>query len=358
MARTKNLLAGYTYANYQSQLGQKVHDCSGLVLGALICESYDSPAPDPPPSPISHSATAQYNSCSPKGSMATFPKIPGTLVFRTNGKYKKHVGIYIGKFVSLEGKEYQEAVVDARGHDSGVVVSELKDYKSWDCWGQLSICTKDTSSDTHFDASAIVSPPPQSTATMTPSLDIQTDKLTPYIATILAGHNPKVNYKKLKKAQVSGMMFYAGSLFDPDHSKKSAYVNGCLDSQVKQCREGGLPFALYVKVRARNVIEADAECRALYYVVSHYPPALGLWLALDTGATIKSVNDDILEVYYRYLYKWGLGAKCGLYVTQKQLDTITWDSFKDRFYLWMISSMEVSEIEDKLLQPEMFEVDD
>ena len=29
---------GYSYSNYQSQLGVKVHDCAGLVLGALMCD--------------------------------------------------------------------------------------------------------------------------------------------------------------------------------------------------------------------------------------------------------------------------------------------------------------------------------
>jgi hypothetical protein len=153
------------------------------------------------------------------------------------------------------------------------------------------------------------------------------------------------------------MMFYGGQLFTASHTKQT-YVNGYLGGLTQKCNDAGMPYALYVNVRARNVIEADAECRALYYVVSRYSPKLGLWLSLQTGATIKSVNDAILEVYYKYIYKWGLAARCGLYVTQAQLNTITWDSFKERFYLWGIADMNVSEIDDDILNPNMFEVPD
>lgn len=347
---------GYSYANYQSQIGQKVHDCSGLVLGALMCDSFNDPPVRTEP-PIPHRATLQYTeSCSPKGSMATFPKVPGTLVFRSSGSNKQHVGIYIGKFISLSGISYTEAVVDARGHDAGVVVDELSNYKGkWDCWGQLKICEKDTSSDMTFDAKSIVETSIHSVSSQ--PLEVNVKSTTPYIATVLAGHNPTIDYKKLRAARVSGMMFFGGQLFTASHQSQT-YVNGYLNGLVQACNDAGMPYALYVNVRARNVIEADAECRALYYVVSRYSPKLGLWLSLQTGATVKSTNDAILEVYYKYIYRWGLGARCGLYLTPTQLNTISWDYFKDRFYLWCIDDMNISEIDDDLLNPNMFEVPD
>ena len=348
--------SGYSqYTNASSQLGVKVHDCSGLVLGALMCDNFN----DPPVrgEPIPHRATLQYTeSCNPKGSMATFPKIPGTLVFRSNGSNKQHVGIYIGKFTSLEGVTYTDAVIDARSHDSGVVVNERSAYKGgWDCWGQLAMCEKDTDSNTTFDANTILQPAKHAVSSQ--KLEVSVASTTPYIATVLAGYNPNIDYDKLKAARVSGMMFYGGQLFTASHTKQT-YVNGYLGGLTQKCNDAGMPYALYVNVRARNVIEADAECRALYYVVSRYSPKLGLWLSLQTGATIKSVNDAILEVYYKYIYKWGLAARCGLYVTQAQLNTITWDSFKERFYLWGIADMNVSEIDDDILNPNMFEVPD
>ena len=185
---------------------------------------------------------------------------------------------------------------------------------------------------------------------------IQTQSMKPFVVTIPEGRNPKIDYAKIKEARISAMMFFGGSLYDAGHSKRS-YVNPYLVNQVQSCNDAGIPYALYVNVRSRNEIEADEECRALYYVVSRYSPSLGLWLSVQTNNT-KEVNDKILEVYYRYIEKWGLKARCGLYLTEPQLATITWNSFKDRFYLWEIKSMDVTKVDDELLQPEMFEVPD
>jgi hypothetical protein len=70
------------------------------------------------------------------------------------------------------------------------------------------------------------------------------------------------------------------------------------------------------------------------------------------------MNDRILEVYYKYFDKWGLGQRCGLYLSEYELNDITWTTFQDRFYLWMIKPMAVSEVDDELLDPAMFEVPD
>ena len=351
--------SGYSpYNDVNSQLNLKVHDCSGLILGALTCDSFN----DPPNHsyPLEHSATSQYNRCVYKGRMTSFvTKIPGTLVFKSSDKKattKTHVGIYVGKLTDLNGNHFDNAVVEAMGHKYGVVVNELKNG-SWDCWGQLDLL-RDTYIDTEFDARQLVTPQSENLSTSGGvQLNIDPTALKPFVATVLAGQNPTIDYDKIRKARVSAMMFFGGQYFTSNHTPQT-YMNGYLANQIQRCNDAGMPYALYVNVRARTVIEADAECRALYYVISRYPPKLGLWLALQTNATIKSVNDSILEVYYKYLYRWGLGAKCGLYITRAQINTITWDSFKDRFYLWCIDDMNVSEIDDELLTPEMFEVAD
>ena len=163
------------------------------------------------------------------------------------------------------------------------------------------------------------------------------------------------DYERLKAARVRAIMFFGGELYDSNHLKRPVYINSKLPNFVSQCENSGVPFGIYVHVRARNTIEADAECKSLYYILAHYPPILGIWLSLKTTNT-KSVNDDILEVYYKYIDKWGLGQRCGLYLDKYELSNITWTSFQDRFYLWLISAMNVSEIDDELLDPIMFEV--
>lgn len=352
-----NVKPSYTYNNYMDQLGVKVHDCSGLVLGALTCDDVNGIPSGA--NPTEHRATSQYyNSCSPKGrSMSTFPKNPGTLVFTTKGDKKSHVGIYVGSFIDLDGVTHTDMVVEAKGHDYGVVATPVSD-KKWDCWGQLKFCARDTDSNTVFNAREILGMAEDNSKVVTveTSLEIETKNMMPFVATVLAGQNPTLDYKKIRDARISAMMFYGGQLYDQSHIEQT-YTNPYLQKLTQQCNNAGLPYALYVNVRARTMIEADKECRALYYMISRYSPKLGLWLSLQTGAS-KDTNNKILEVYYNYIEKWGLKARCGLYVTSKQLDTITWTTFQDRFYLWMIEPKDVSEVDDELLQPEMFEVPD
>lgn len=339
--------SGYTYSNYADQLGVKVHDCAGLVLGALMCEGVD----DAPSGrePIASGATSQYNgNCKDKSTnMKTFPYIPGTLVFHSTGATKTHVGIYVGTYIDKDGKEHNNAVVEAMGHNWGVTTTLISNSK-WNAWGQLTCCTIDTTKDMKFDA--------RSLGASGGAVNINTEVMRPFVATVSPTFDKKIDYERLKSAKVSAMLFFGGELYSIVHIKKT-YVNPRLDRLVQDCNNAGMPYALYVNVRAKTEIEADAECRALYYVISRYAPTLGLWLSLQINNSLVT-NDKILEIYYKYIEKWGLKARCGLYVTPKQLDTITWGKFQDRFYLWMIDPMEVSKVDDELLQPEMFEVPD
>lgn len=343
----------YTYNNYMDQLGVKVHDCSGLILGALTCDDVNG-VPNGS-APVDHSATSQYNkSCSPKGSMSTFPKTPGTLVFHTEGSKKKHVGIYVGSFTDLDGKSYTDAVVEAMGHNWGVTTTQVTNNK-WDCWGQLKFCERDVNSNTHFDARVILGTNEVVTQS-SETININTENLRPYIATVIGESDIKIDYKKLADAKVSAMMFYGGQMYDAQHRKLTHYINPSLATQVQRCNDAGMPYGLYVNVRATSVIEADAECRALYYIISRYPPQLGIWLTTHFGDN-TSLNNSILDVYYKYIYKWGLGARCGLYINKAQLDKISWGSYNQKFYLWLVDHMKADEIAD-LLDPDTFEVEE
>jgi len=336
----------HTNPNYNKEV--KHHDCSGLIVGALTCDTVDG---DPTgTTSVYHGSTTQYNAnCRTKStSMSNFPYIPGTLVFHNNDEgTKTHVGIYIGTFTDLNGTEHTDAVVEAKGRDWGVVISDLSAWK-WNSWGQLSVCEVDTTKDMKFDA--------RNLSAGSGAFNIDPTLMTPFVATVLPSHNTKIDYDRIKSARISAMMFYGGQLYNASHIKQT-YMNPHLDDLVKQCNNAGMIWSMYVNVRARSVIEADAECRALYYVLSRHSPTMGLWLSLQLTNTTE-INNDILEVYYKYINKWGLNARCGLYVTPTQLSKITWTTFQERFYLWMIDNMPVTEVDDELLQPEMFEVPD
>lgn len=339
----------YYYDNYMDQLNVKVHDCAGLVAGALTCESVGG---EPTLSnPLTNQSSMFYSDCSSNSNdMYNFPYTPGTLVFHTNSLGSKtHVGIYVGKFTDLNGKTYSNTVVEAMGHDYGVTTSDINDSSRWDSWGQLDCSVIDTTKDTAFDARSV------SVANSGP-ITINTQAMKPFVATLSPRFNYNLDYDKIKEARISAMAFFGGELFDVNHQKR-AYINPYLDHLVKQCNDAGMPYMMYVYVRSTNVIEADEECRALYYVVSQFPPRLGLWLCLKTNV-INRVNNDILEVYYKYIEKWGLKGKCGLYLGKDQLSEFDWNSFQDRFNLWLIDPMDVTKVDDELLQPEMFEVPD
>lgn len=335
----------------------KYHDCAGLVVGAVTCSGVNS-KPHVKKNkkgqllyPISGGASSMWeNNCKNKHTtMLGFDKIPGRLVFEFNTKKNKdkykfsHVGIYVGTFKDNTGT-HKDAVIEALGKNFGVVYSSVSN-KKWGAWAQLSCCEEDTHEGQVF-----------SNAAVNPQSLIKVNAIDPYIATI-GPKDVSVDYKKLKENKVSAMMFNAGSLFDAGHKQK-IYKNPYLDSQVKKCEEANLPYALYADVRAKNEIDADAECRALYYILATFSPKLGIWLHImdDHGL---ATNDKIIDVYYKYIEKWGLKARCGIYIEKSKLSTISWSKYQDKFYLWAIDKMtDFKKVENKLLQPSMFEVPD
>lgn len=109
----------YLAKDYDTQFGQRVHDCIGLVKGYMWSETIDSKPvycsndfPD-------LSANGFYDHCKRKSlKMSTMPDIPGILVFMPG-----HVGVYIGN----------GEVIEARGHAYGVVKTKLKN-RNWTKW--------------------------------------------------------------------------------------------------------------------------------------------------------------------------------------------------------------------------------
>lgn len=109
---------GTPYDNFTSQYGKRVHDCVGLIKGYLWSESATS-------KPVYNSsqdvsANGMRTKCTEKGDIGTMPDVPGVLVFM-NG----HVGVYIGNGY----------VIEARGHEYGVVKTALKS-RPWKWWGK------------------------------------------------------------------------------------------------------------------------------------------------------------------------------------------------------------------------------
>lgn len=100
----------YTANDFTKQFGQKVHDCVGLVKGAMWCNTPDSA----PVYVASQDVTveAMYKSAIDRGVVSNLNGKPcdGALLFNSSFG---HVGVYIGNGY----------VVEAKGHAYGVVKS-------------------------------------------------------------------------------------------------------------------------------------------------------------------------------------------------------------------------------------------
>lgn len=122
----------YRAKDYGSQYGKRVHDCIGLIKGYLWSDTATSA---PKYNAVQDkSAPGMYAAAAQKGSIATFRKITGQLVFK--GKTPAsitHVGIYGG-----DGYVYE-----AKGHAYGVVKTPYREA-DWQYWAQCPYIADDT----------------------------------------------------------------------------------------------------------------------------------------------------------------------------------------------------------------------
>ena len=125
--------------DYEKAIGQKVHDCCGLVKGYYWTDGPDTPwksgqygingLPD-------WGVDGQYAHCAERGGISTMPELAGVLVFTSS---LSHVGVYIGN----------GEVIEARGHAYGVQKNKLKD-RNFTLWGKLDVLTYEMSAAKDF----------------------------------------------------------------------------------------------------------------------------------------------------------------------------------------------------------------
>lgn len=143
----------YKAKDYQQQMGVKVHDCAGLIKGALWSKTTDDPAPKYN-SKEDFGATGFYDKAKVKGSSKTFPGTIGVLVFKGTATKKTHVGVYIGN----------DRVIEAKGHAYGVINSKYTGGR-WTYWAECHL----------IDYKA--EPTPEPTPTPTPAPTTQKYKI-------------------------------------------------------------------------------------------------------------------------------------------------------------------------------------
>ena len=182
------------------------------------------------------------------------------------------------------------------------------------------------------------------------------EDFTPYAIT-LTRNSPDVNYTRLKQADVCAVLLEGGYYYNSSHVVMDYYKNPKLDKQVEAAVAANIPYGLYVEVRAKNVAEAKKEVKELALVVRRHSPQIGLWLKPYFSAS-KSNNDKIIDYYYDYcVEKLGLKDQLGIYGTKSQLNTISWDKYYDKFYLWLIDKLSSFQQLNELLTPTFFMLD-
>lgn len=136
----------YTASDFAKQIAnpKQVFDCAGLIKAYLWTKSIDDTHPVYKSSQ-DYGATGFYNNAKSKGSISSFQKIAGQLVFKGTDKTKSHVGVYIGN----------DQVIEAKGHAYGVIKSKFSSG-GWKYWAQCHLIDKDDK------------PEPQPTPTPTP----------------------------------------------------------------------------------------------------------------------------------------------------------------------------------------------
>jgi cell wall-associated NlpC family hydrolase len=138
-SKTKQYPGHYSDARmkkYNSQIGERVHDCVSLIKGFLWSET--ATATPKYNSSQDVSANGMLGKCKEQGKISTIPEIPGVLVFMSG-----HVGVYIGNGY----------VIEARGFEYGVVKTRLKDRK-WTHWGKCPFITYVTTNAVKNDSGA------------------------------------------------------------------------------------------------------------------------------------------------------------------------------------------------------------
>ncbi len=122
----------YTDTDFATQYGEQVFDCSGLIKGFLWSSSVTG-------SPVytasqDISAKDMYATATKHGTISSFPYHVGMLVFKGDSASSiHHVGVYIG----------HDLVVEAKGHEYGVIISQFSTDSNWTYWAQSPWITDD-----------------------------------------------------------------------------------------------------------------------------------------------------------------------------------------------------------------------
>ena len=177
-------------------------------------------------------------------------------------------------------------------------------------------------------------------------------QITPYII-IINEKTAKIKYDKLKEKDVVGVLIDL-KIHDKVKAKElNSYVNVNLKSQINNVRKANMPFGFIVPVNAKSVEEATKEISKIRLTLRKYPPQLGVWLDLHLGKD-KKVNNQIINKYYEFFFRYGFYDQVGFYGNKKHLDLIEWQDYKELWYWTMVRHLSKFDSIHLLPTPEFF----
>lgn len=179
---------------------------------------------------------------------------------------------------------------------------------------------------------------------------------TPYIATVdrSSGVISRSRLNQMKSNHILGLIIEAGYLYDAYHVETQKYANPNLKQQVEICNGVAMPYGLFAVSRARSVLEAKKELEHLSTIIRSYPPKLGMWLKFSLSKHI-SINDNIINEYYKQFVQLGLMDQIGLYTTKSNLKQINWKNHL-QWSLWLVDHVSTFTDLDQLLTPQFFKL--
>lgn len=227
----------YKWSYSPSVAGKKVHDCAGLIKGYLWSSS---PSASPKyNAKQDYGATGFYNSAKKKGTIKTFKKIAGQLVFKGNSKTKTHVGVYIGN----------NYVIEAKGHKYGVVQSKFS-TGGWKYWAQCHLIKDDTKKATASASSASTSSVASSAmnSVVDEFTDDQIEELNPvelFTYRVIAQAGLRIREEAGMNGNIIACMNYGSECFSDGTSKN---VDGETWLNVSQGDHHGWSCAKYLQL--------------------------------------------------------------------------------------------------------------
>lgn len=167
-----------------------------------------------------------------------------------------------------------------------------------------------------------------------------------------------INYFALRELGVIAVMLDAGQRFDEHHNKVDYRYDKVYD-QTLEAIGAHMAHSYIYTTRARSIPELREEAYWFHFVVTKYPPKLGVWLRCQFDDEIDDETAaDYVDEWYEFFVDWGLKSKCGLRCTRDQAQKIGWPAQCNYMPLWLEGEGdEVIDPRNEVLTPSFFKLD-